>query len=343
MKKLNTDSSTRTKGLDKTQFKEHIMSIKEKVKVAGFASTLTALVCASIPVSYASDIEIYKVPEDSVGNTTLMFMLDLSGSMGTSSINVDYGTGNCTVDTDKTSATYTRYYCAVASNTTNSKVKDADTGCEKQTNGSYRCYDRVTRLKDGLRDILQGTATVPRVSDKIVIGMSTFAGDNGYIRVPARPLSEVIRSYQVAETYIDQEEYQEQVQTGTKDESYNYNQPRWARYTKTTREWVWDGWNSGYRNVTRTYYQTCAWNASSQVCSWSGDSENIPSGFSSSLQNYACSSGNNNDCKVFYEIKQGTRQVPVYETVTKTRPVEKVRYVTKNVTQRDLLLETIND
>lgn len=344
MKKLNTDSSTRTKGLDKTQFKEHIMSIKEKVKVAGFASTITALVCASIPVSYASDIEIYKVPEDSVGNTTLMFMLDLSGSMGTGSINVDYGTGNCTVDTDKTSATYTRYYCAVASNTTNSKVKDADTGCEKQTNGSYRCYDRVTRLKDGLRDILQGTATVPRVSDKIVIGMSTFAGDNGYIRVPARPLSEVIRSYQVAETYIDQEEYQEQVQTGTKDESYNFNQPRWAKYSETKSEK--DScflWFCSYKDVTRVYYQTCTWNTTSQACSWSNASESIPSGFSSSLQNYACSSGNNNDCKVFYEIKQGTRQVPVYETVTKTRPVEKVRYVTKNVTQRDLLLETIND
>ena len=81
MKKLNTDSNTRTIGLDKTQFKEHIMSIKEKVKVAGFASTITTLVCASIPVSYASDIEIYKVPEDAVGSTTLMLMLDTSGSM----------------------------------------------------------------------------------------------------------------------------------------------------------------------------------------------------------------------------------------------------------------------
>lgn len=81
MKKLNTDSNTRTIGLDKTQFKEHIMSIKGKVKVAGFASTITALVCASIPVSYASDIEIYKVPEDSTGSTTLMMLLDISGSM----------------------------------------------------------------------------------------------------------------------------------------------------------------------------------------------------------------------------------------------------------------------
>src|SRR5690606_28594811 len=53
---------------------------------------------------------------------------------------------------------------------------------------------------------------------------------------------------------------------------------------------------------------------------------------------------NNNDCVIFYERnKEGTREVPVYETVIKTRPVEKVRYVTKNVTQRDLLLETIKD
>lgn len=329
-----------------SHYQEHMMKIVQQIKVATYAALLCALMCLSIPVSYASDIEIYKIPEDAVGNTTLMFMLDLSGSMGTGSINVDYGTGNCTVATDTTSATYSRYYCSVASNTTNSKVKDADTGCEKQTNGSYRCYDRVTRLKDGLRDILQGTTTVPRVSDKIVIGMSTFAGDNGYIRVPARPLSEVVRSYQVAETYIEQEEYQEQVVSGYTTQSYNYNQPRWARYTNTESESYRCGFLNlftCYRDVNITYYQTCNWNSTSQACSWSGATTSIPTGFNASLANYACSSGNNNNCKVFYEVKQGTQQIPVYETVTKTRPVERTRYVTKNVTQRDLLLETIND
>lgn len=330
-------------------------TIVSKFKVAGISTVLTALLCAALPMSYASDIEIYKVPEDSVGSTTLMLMLDLSGSMGygvgynntSMSIQEDYGVcvgsrGSVVEDTI-TTPLYSRYYCAAPATTTNTKVKDVKTGCEKQADNSYRCYDRLTRLKDGLREILQGTPTVPRVSDKIVLGLSTFAGDNGYIRVPARPLSEVIRSYQVVETYIEQEEYEERVQTGTSTETYNYNQPKWAIYSQTTREWVWDGWNSGYKNVIRTYYQTCTWNTSTQVCSWGDPSTSPPSGFNASLANSTCNSGNTNDCKIFYEVKQGTRQVPVYETVISTRPVEKVRYVTKNITQRDLLLETIKD
>ncbi len=329
-------------------------TIVSKFKVAGISTVLTALLCAALPMSYASDIEIYKVPEDSVGSTTLMLMLDLSGSMGwgegyvdnrsrpytSMSIENDYGVcaGTNTgiqVDTSTTSL-YNRYYCAVTASTANAKVKDTKTGCEKQSNGNYRCYDRLTRLKDGLREILQGTPTVPRVSDKIVLGLSTFAGDNGYIRVPARPLNEVIRSYQVAETYIDQEEYEEQIQVGSRVESYNYNEPQWARYNETT-------YFFGIPIRTREYYQICTWNASTQLCSWSSPSTEKPGNFNPSLPTYACTSGNNNDCKIFYVAKQGTRQVPVYETVISTRPVEKVRYVTKEVTQRDLLLETIKD
>lgn len=323
-------------------------TIVSKFKVAGISTVLTTLLCAALPMSYASDIEIYKVPEDSVGSTTLMLMLDLSGSMGygvgysntSMSIQDDYGvcvgSRSSVVEDTTTTPLYSRYYCAVPPNTANARVKDAKTGCEKQTNGSYRCYDRLTRLKDGLREILQGTPTVPRVSDKIVLGLSTFAGDNGYIRVPARPLSEVIRSYQVAETYIDQEEYEEQIQVGSRVESYNYNEPQWARYNETS-------YFLGIPIRTREYYQICTWNASTQLCSWSSPSTNKPGNFNPSLPTYACTSGNNNDCKIFYIAKQGTRQVPVYETVISTRPVEKVRYVTKEVTQRDLLLETIKD
>lgn len=323
-------------------------TIVSKFKVAGISTVLTALLCAALPMSYASDIEIYKVPEDSVGSTTLMLMLDLSGSMGygvgysntSMSIQDDYGvcvgSRNNVVEDTTTTPLYSRYYCAVTASTANAKVKDTKTGCEKQSNGNYRCYDRLTRLKDGLREILQGTPTVPRVSDKIVLGLSTFAGDNGYIRVPARPLNEVIRSYQVAETYIDQEEYEEQIQVGSRVESYNYNEPQWARYNETT-------YFFGIPIRTREYYQICTWNTSTQLCSWSSPSTERPGNFNPSLPTYACTSGNNNDCKIFYVAKQGTRQVPVYETVISTRPVEKVRYVTKEVTQRDLLLETIKD
>ena len=63
---------------------EFNMPVKERLnqfKVSAITAAITSLVCASIP-TYAADLEIYKVPEDSVGATTLMMMLDLSGSMG---------------------------------------------------------------------------------------------------------------------------------------------------------------------------------------------------------------------------------------------------------------------
>ena len=111
-----------------------------KFKVSAMAAAITALICASVP-SYAADLEIYKVPEDSTGTATLMLMLDMSGSMDDS-----MGGGNSN--------------------------------------------KRIDVLKQGLRDVLQGTATTPPVDDKIVLGLSTFAGDNGYIRIPAKALGE---------------------------------------------------------------------------------------------------------------------------------------------------------
>lgn len=177
-----------------------------KFKIALLAGSITTLICSSV-TSYSADLEIYKIPEDSVGATTLMMMLDLSGSMDTRSIRGDYDSGNdsnvCSggLKTDSTTANYNRYYCEVSANTVNSKVtgywypsttdpqRQWVAGCELQSNASYRCYDRVTRLKDGLRQVLEGTPTVKKIDDKIVMGLSSFAGNNGYIRVPARALN----------------------------------------------------------------------------------------------------------------------------------------------------------
>lgn len=174
--------------------------LSKKFKLSAISAAVTALVCVSVP-SYSADIEIYKIPEDSVGATTIMLMVDVSGSMNTNSINADYGTGNCTIKHDSETANYTRNYCAVSAGTTNSKVtgywypsfSDSNrqwvAGCEQQSDASYRCYDRITRLKDGLRQVLEGTPTVKKIDDKIVMGLSSFAGNNGYIRVPARALN----------------------------------------------------------------------------------------------------------------------------------------------------------
>ncbi|WP_445345357.1 hypothetical protein [Acinetobacter bohemicus] len=119
---------------------EFNVQIKEKLnqfKVSAITAAITSLICASVP-SYAADLEIYKIPEDSLGTATLMLMLDTSGSMD-----------------DKDGGTTTR----------------------------------ISRLKSGLTDVLQGTTAVPKIKDEIVVGLSTFAGSNGYIRVPARALN----------------------------------------------------------------------------------------------------------------------------------------------------------
>ncbi|OTG70173.1 pilus assembly protein PilY [Acinetobacter sp. ANC 4218] len=50
----------------------------KKLVVAIQSATMTSLICSALP-SYASDIELYKAPKSS--ETTLMFMLDVSGSM----------------------------------------------------------------------------------------------------------------------------------------------------------------------------------------------------------------------------------------------------------------------
>lgn len=52
-----------------------------KLKVGTITAATTSLICVSA-ASHAADLEIYVVPENAVGKTTLMMMLDISGSMG---------------------------------------------------------------------------------------------------------------------------------------------------------------------------------------------------------------------------------------------------------------------
>lgn len=340
--------------------------VAQKLKVNGIAAAVTMAVCLAVPPSYASDIEIYKVPEDSVGATTLMMMLDLSGSMGpdsglgysfrdygiTSSCNQTPANGNTlTAFTSKknyyvdstATPTYRRNFCHIA---TSDATTDISANCERVTTG-YRCYDRLTRLKDGLYQALQGTATVPRVDDKIIMGLSTFTGDNGYVRVPARALSFVTgqQQVQVTKTRIV---YDTVPVYETQQESYvvtpavpGYDRSYWRRKTTTSGGTI-------YR------YQTCNWSATSKTCSWpssSSWSSSSPSGFTATYNTKACPSGSNYNynCREYYvevpevpavmgtrpiQVQVGTQQVPREETYTEME--------TRNVTQRDLLLTTIS-
>ena len=73
--------------------------MKAKKYKQGLVTSLTALSTAMLcqtATTYASDIEIYKAPTN--GGATLMFLLDLSGSMaGSSPIQTDFfDNKNCT-------------------------------------------------------------------------------------------------------------------------------------------------------------------------------------------------------------------------------------------------------
>lgn len=170
--------------------------------------TMTWLMVAS--VVQASDLQIYAVP--TAGKKTIVMMLDTSGSMGRTissgySIYDDYGITSCTTTyaDSTTTPSYRRYYCSVASDTTNAKVKATDgSGCEKQSNNSYRCYDRLTRLKDGMFTFLNSdNANFNNVS----VGLGHFStyssgttgdGNSGEILVPAADLGVVSSAHRSA-------------------------------------------------------------------------------------------------------------------------------------------------
>ncbi|MGE8594336.1 MAG: PilC/PilY family type IV pilus protein [Acinetobacter faecalis] len=95
----------------------------KKLLSASITGSMTMLICGSLPLSYASDIEIYS--NSTAGLTTIFLMLDTSGSMSTEQSNV--GESACDIPTGheqlrvalktKKSGTipeYTKRYCEVS-------------------------------------------------------------------------------------------------------------------------------------------------------------------------------------------------------------------------------------
>lgn len=218
---------------------------------------LSLLVSPSVSV-HSSDIEIYKKAD--AGVPTLMFMLDISGSMTINQV----GTAACDLPTNYTlsnrpttgtqsgtaSRPYTKVYCNVlsdyknnyyyksittrANRTTyyqcgasgsstnsndctiltslsifdvfllrqyNTTVETGSTGLTTTYYYKYEqlpdiVYDRITKVKDGMFDLLQGSDSITPLSDEKVIGLSAFSynKDNkrGYIIVPARSLDAIV-------------------------------------------------------------------------------------------------------------------------------------------------------
>jgi len=265
------------------------------------ATTITTL-CTGLIISsavQASDIDIYQQAKS--GEITLMLMLDISGSMDTRSIDDDYGiSNNC--NTDTAPGGYTRNYCSVSASSASAKVKNSKTGCTL-VGTSYRCYDRISRLKDGVFDLLQGNTTkgITRLDDQKIIGLSTLGvrTNNGYantgrVLVPARKLGDTYSGQTQRQILIDY----------VKGLTAYTNTPTARSYAETVSYLMGTTTASRQRTVSDMPYfryyeyksngnwysrtQKCSsWNSSYSSCSnWDNTNESIPTG--DTITSYNC-------------------------------------------------------
>ncbi|MFV5508547.1 pilus assembly protein PilY [Acinetobacter sp. 197] len=231
-----------------------------KVLVASMTALSTVLVTTS--VTQASDIDIYQDAKS--GDITLMFTLDISGSMGApqqtgdrDSCDVPAGitiTDDGWEDSTNGTPTYRRYYCNAIETKTykyRSRVESSTRRywtCENNSHNVSLCtwssrynqkpsdydslyketvriggsdytvayegmerkyYDRITRVKDGMFDLLNGNTAnnIPRLTDDKIIGLTTYSRPTGFdnlgrpstadnvrgqVRIPARPLGTLV-------------------------------------------------------------------------------------------------------------------------------------------------------
>lgn len=186
--------------------------LNQKVLSATVSMLMTVSIC-HVVTTQASDIEIYKLPDES--KVTLFLMFDTSGSMGwgdnygdvanrnsASSLYQDYeicgwrndGTSRYPVyRTDVGSETksyqvgtrparnYTINYCDVTASTYNGKSATIKTRIQNEctktstTTNTYRCYDRLSRLKIALTNVLSSN----EINDAIRIGLGQFPSRTG--------------------------------------------------------------------------------------------------------------------------------------------------------------------
>lgn len=163
------------------------------LKLTALSALISGWVLAGVMPSFAADIEIYVPGTTAQGSTTIMFTLDISGSMDKRSISLDYGAicSGREPTTDSVGA-----YCTASGYEITAQIrKDCDA-----YGTTYRCYDRITRLKQGMNTVLRGDDTqgIKRLADDLIIGMSTLGTytntyhNSGRIIVPARRLGDVV-------------------------------------------------------------------------------------------------------------------------------------------------------
>lgn len=193
---------------------------RTKLWNAIFTGTVAMTWLTATAVVQASDLQIYAVPK--AGKKTLIMMLDTSGSMAY--LTEDYGSicptdwrGNETISTETggdSAYSYTRRFCSVSYNTSSTsnyqRLKDRCFNPNKNADGTpstgtaaLKCYDRISRLKDGMFALLNSsdaavsnssTGTQVRLSTT-VMGLGNYSADGdgktGQILVAAKPLGAV--------------------------------------------------------------------------------------------------------------------------------------------------------
>ena len=316
--------------------------------------TLGLLTAAS--VAQASDLQIYAKP--TAGKKTIIMMLDTSGSMGYTagssySLTPDYNvctntssitTGTLTNDrlysvTSTTTPTYARNFCYIAaSNASNYPKVIAVDGCEKQSDNSYRCYDRLTRLKDGMFKFLD-TATNSELDTSRVgvghysaygIGNTSGDGTSGEIMVAAKAMGPIGSAQRLAlktavaglvasngtptaHAYAEAAAYL--MGTSTYSENYTYRDIAVERYRLirryTTQRTGTSSFNYRYKYTYTYNFYTCSALNSTNFSSYIQTCSNWGSASNSSYTDptFAATSNNN---------PQWTNQpgIPTYDTFT---------------------------
>ncbi|MCH7309533.1 pilus assembly protein PilY [Acinetobacter sp. NIPH 1852] len=173
---------------------------------ASFVWAFTGTMLVATSVAQASDMQIYANP--TAGKKTIVMMLDTSGSMNYIRNDYDVCTNDTTFNGSKTTPTtdntvyredstttpsYERRYCYVRKSQERdvpAKVKDPNTGCEKVNDTTYKCYDRITRLKDGMNALLESNNAILK-NVRVGLGHYPLGNVRGKILVTAEPLGDV--------------------------------------------------------------------------------------------------------------------------------------------------------
>lgn len=143
-------------------------SYRPSLLATSIAAVCTAMVASS--VSQASDIDIYQ--EAKSGTITLMFMIDISGSMTNEHEATDTARAACELSSSMTAKNLVQ---AVISGGPSYRRQ----WCEQSS--KWVADDRITRVKDGMMDLLHGNPGkgIARLSDDKVIGLSTLGANDG--------------------------------------------------------------------------------------------------------------------------------------------------------------------